>query len=115
MSLKESVVEGAALERFEARRCEFKEAANNFSSALATLRDTRYVPPQRVAQDVTERQQRVLAMLSESGAGLALREVHARLGEGITERQARKDLEALRILGLAQATGHGRGSRWSLS
>lgn len=76
---------------------------------------TRYVPPQRVAQDVTERQQRVLTVLSESGSGLALREVHEKIGQGITERQARKDLEALRILGLAQATGHGRGSRWRLS
>jgi len=76
---------------------------------------TRYVPPQRVAQNVTERQQRVLTVLSESGAGLALREVHERLGQGITERQVRKDLEALRILGLTQATGHGRGSRWRLS
>jgi ATP-dependent DNA helicase RecG len=76
---------------------------------------TRYVPPQRVAQNVTARQQRVLAVLSESGAGLALRDVHEMLGQGITERQARKDLEALRILGLAQATGHGRGSRWRLS
>ena len=76
---------------------------------------TRYVPPKRVAQDVTERQQRVLSILSESETGLALREVHERLGQGITERQVRKDLEALRILGLIQATGHGRGSRWRLS
>jgi ATP-dependent DNA helicase RecG len=76
---------------------------------------TRYMPPQRVAQNVTERQQRVLAVLSMSAEGMALREVHGMLGDGITERQARKDLEALRILGLAQATGHGRGSRWRLS
>jgi len=76
---------------------------------------TRYVPPQRVAQNVTARQQRVLAVLSESGAGLALREVHERLGHGITRRQVRKDLEALRILGLTQSSGHGRGSRWRLS
>ena len=40
MSRNESIVEDAALERFEAQRCEFKEAANNFSSTLATLRDT---------------------------------------------------------------------------
>lgn len=39
MSLKESIVEDAALARFGAQRCEFKEAANNFSSTLATLRD----------------------------------------------------------------------------
>ena len=70
---------------------------------------------EEVAQDMTERQQRGLTVLSESDSGLALREVHERIGQGITERQARKDLEALRILGLAQATGHGRGSRWRLS
>lgn len=39
MSLKESIVEDAALARFGAQRCEFREAANNFSSTLATLRD----------------------------------------------------------------------------
>ena len=61
------------------------------------------------------REQRVLTVLSESGSGLSLREVLERIGQGITERQARKDLEALQILGLAQATGHGRGSRWRLS
>ena len=76
---------------------------------------TRYVPPLRVAQNVTERQQRVLAVLSEAAAGMALRDIHAGLGREFTERQLRKDLEALRILGLAQAQGHGRGSRWMLS
>jgi len=76
---------------------------------------TRYVPPLRVAQNVTERQQRVLAVLSEAASGAAPRDIHAGLGKEFTERQLRKDLEALRILGLAQAQGHGRGSRWMLS
>jgi ATP-dependent DNA helicase RecG len=76
---------------------------------------TVYVPPQRVAQNVTERQQRVLAVLSTSAEGLALRDVHGVLGQELTERQLRKDLEALRVLGLAQAQGHGRGARWRLS
>jgi len=40
VSRNESIVEDAALERFAAQRCEFKEAANNFSSTLATLRET---------------------------------------------------------------------------
>ena len=64
---------------------------------------------------MTERQQRVLAVLSESGAGLAFREVRERLGDGYTERQIRSDLESLRILGLAEAMGRGRGSRWRMS
>ncbi len=74
-----------------------------------------YVPPQRVAHDVTERQQRVLKSLSHAGSGLALRELHEQIGPGVTARQVRKDLEALRFLGLIQAFGHGRGARWRLS
>ena len=76
------------------------------------LRPSRYVPPQRVGRDVTERQQDILALLAGEGAGLALRDIHARLGEGITERQVRDDLTTLRTLGLAVSSGHGRGARW---
>lgn len=76
---------------------------------------SRYVPPQRVARNLTERQQQVLALLSENSSGLALREVCASVVPTATERQVRKDLEALRILGLAQSTGHGRGARWKLA
>lgn len=76
---------------------------------------TRYVPPQRVAQNVTERQQRVLATLSTTQGGMALREIRSKLPPEFTDRQIRKDLEALRVLGLAQSTGHGMGARWQLS
>lgn len=76
------------------------------------FRPTRYVPPQRVAQDVTERQRAILAVLDEAGAGLALREVCERLSQSASERQIREDLAALRMLGLAQSAGHGRGARW---
>jgi len=75
---------------------------------------TRYVPPQRVAQNVTERQQRVLAVLSTSAEGMALREVCRALGDTINERQVRVELAALRVLGLASSFGHGAGSRWRL-
>ena len=75
---------------------------------------TRYVPPQRVAQNVTERQQRVLAVLSTSAEGMALREVCRALGDTINERQVRVELAALRVLGLASSSGHGAGSRWRL-
>src|ERR1043166_8345316 len=36
---------------------------------------SRYVPPQRVASDVTDRQQAILAILSERPGGLALRDI----------------------------------------
>lgn len=78
------------------------------------FRPTRYIPPTRVAQNVTDRQQLVLTVISSASSGLPLREIHVQIGDGLTERQLRKDLEALKILGLAQAQGHGRGARWIL-
>ena len=75
---------------------------------------TRYTPPQRVAQNVTERQQRVLAVLSTTAEGMALREVCRALGDSIPERQVRVELAALRVLGLASSSGHGAGARWRL-
>jgi len=76
---------------------------------------TRYVPPQRVAQNVTQRQQRVLAVLSTSEQGMALREVCRALGDMIAERQVRAELAALRVLGLVSSGGHGAGARWQLA
>lgn len=76
---------------------------------------TRYVPPQRVAQDVTERQQRVLLCLSGAADGLALREIRKGLGEGIAEWEIKNDLATLKHLGLVQVRGHARWARWVLS
>ena len=75
---------------------------------------TRYVPPLRVAQNVTERQQRVLAVLSTSAEGLALRQICDALAGSISDRQVRVELAALRVLGLASSSGHGAGARWRL-
>jgi ATP-dependent DNA helicase RecG len=76
------------------------------------FRPSRYLPPQRVGWNVTERQQAILALLDTASAGLALREIHSRLEMQVTERQAREDLATLRTLGLAVPEGHGRGARW---
>jgi ATP-dependent DNA helicase RecG len=76
---------------------------------------TRYVPPQRVAQNVTERQQRVLAVLSTSAEGLALRDIRKGLGEEIAEWEIKNELAALKHLGLVQTKGYARGARWILS
>ncbi len=75
----------------------------------------RYVPPLRVAQDVTERQQRVLAVLSTSAEGLALRDIRKGLGDEIPEWELKNELAALKHLGLVQTTGYARGARWILS
>lgn len=53
-----------------------------------------------------------LALLDGAGAGLALREIHARLAGDVSERQIREDLAMLRTLGLAASSGHGRGAKW---
>jgi ATP-dependent DNA helicase RecG len=76
------------------------------------FRPSRYVPPSRVGRDVSERQREILALLAERNSGLALREIHARLGSAASERQIREDLGTLRTLGLAHPQGHGRGARW---
>ena len=76
------------------------------------FRPGRYVPPQRVERDITERQQEILALLDAAPNGLALREVLGILPVTATERQVREDLAILRTLNLAASSGHGRGSRW---
>ena len=76
---------------------------------------SRYVPPQRVAKDVTERQQRVLAYLSEHPDGAPVREIAVGMGFTSTPRSLREDLTALKVLGLVTGQGWGRGARWYLS
>ena len=78
------------------------------------FRPGRYVPPQRVGRDLRERQQAILALLEQSGRGLALREIIAQLEPQATQRQVREDLAILRTLALVVSTGHGRGARWEL-
>ncbi|MDD5557138.1 MAG: ATP-binding protein [bacterium] len=81
-------------------------------AVVVRFRRAAYPPPHRDAGDLTERQRAVLATLHGSPAGLALREIHACLGEGITERQVREDLATLKAFGLAIPAGRGRGARW---
>lgn len=75
---------------------------------------SRYVPPQRVARDVTARQQRVLEVLSTEPSGMAVRDIVALLEGDVTLRQVRLELSALRVLGLVVSEGHGMGARWRL-
>lgn len=65
-----------------------------------------YVPSQRVAHDLSERQRRVLALLEVNRSGLALREVRSELGVGGMGGQGRS--------GPAQSTWVGRdGGAWA--
>lgn len=75
---------------------------------------TRYVPPQRIAHDLTERQRAVLALLDASRGGLALREIRAGLPGRPADWEVKNDLSLLRQLGLVESIGHGRGAYWRL-
>ncbi|OGA71234.1 MAG: AAA family ATPase [Betaproteobacteria bacterium RIFCSPLOWO2_12_FULL_65_14] len=79
------------------------------------FRPTRYVPPQRVARNLTERQRRILAHLAESAGGAAVRDIAGALGVSESPWTIREDLAALKNLGLVRSTGWGRGARWELT
>ena len=92
-------------------RPEIEEAGG---CVMVRFRPSRYVPPSRVAKDVTERQRQVLEVLGAgSSSGMALREIVARLGH-LTPRAVREDLAVLKTLGLVTTTGWGYGARWRL-
>jgi ATP-dependent DNA helicase RecG len=75
----------------------------------------RYVPPQRVARDLIDRQRAVLAVLEASKGGLAMREIRARMAGQATEWEVKEDLALLKQLGLVENFGHGRGAYWRLT
>ena len=79
---------------------------------MVRFRPRRYIPPERVQRTVTERQRTILALLDEAPAGLAVREIAAKLDDESTSRQVRLDLNLLKTLELAYSSGRGRGSRW---
>ena len=56
--------------------------------------------------------ERVLALLDHADQGLARREIYARLGPGVSERQVRRALEELRDRGLVVSTNRGPLTRW---
>ncbi len=76
------------------------------------FRQAGYVPKRGAESDLTEQQAAVLIQLRRSSHPLALREILARVDQPVTERQVRKELITLKIKGLAESSGHGRGARW---
>ena len=79
---------------------------------VVRFRPSRYVPPQRVAHDLSERQRMILAALDESPIGLPLREIVENLDGTATRRQVQLDLALLRSLSLIDFAGRGLGARW---
>ena len=90
------------------------EIEDSGGAVTVRFRPRRYVPPERVQRDVTDRQRAILALL-EASNGLPLRTIAARVEGAPTLRQVRLDLDTLRILGLVMSSGRGRGARWRLT
>ena len=67
-----------------------------------------YLPPRQVRHDLTERQQRILALLGR-GPRLPLRTIHERVGGGATRRSLRKDLAFLKSLNLIERPARAAG------
>ena len=90
------------------------EIEDNGHSVTVRFLPSSYVPPLRVGHNLTERQRTILALLDESGAGLALREILPLLDLDIDRRQVQRDLATLRELNLVTSSGRGRALRWQL-
>jgi ATP-dependent DNA helicase RecG len=72
---------------------------------------SRYLPPQRVGRDLSDRQQVLMQLLHEQRKGLALREMLSALNNP-PSWEIKNDLATLKALGLVEPTGHGRGAFW---
>lgn len=60
---------------------------------------------------LTNQQIKILQLLRSKGA-LPLREIHATLGLKLNKRRLREDIKILKIKGMVESSGTGRGSRW---
>ena len=90
---------------------EIKEASG---CVTVTFRPSRYIPPQRVEHNLTERQRTILSILNNSPEGLAISEISPQLTDHFTPYQIRSDLSTLRSLELVILEGHGRSAKWKL-
>ena len=90
---------------------EIKEAAG---CVTVTFRPSRYIPPQRVGHNLTERQRIMLSILNNSPDGLSISEISLQLTDSLTIYQIRSDLSTLRSLELIVLEGHGRSARWKI-
>jgi len=70
-----------------------------------------YVPPHQVSHELSERQRRVLHILSD-GKKWRSSDIVSQFSEPIASSTLRDDLMLLKRLGMIDSGGHGRGARW---
>ena len=89
------------------------EIEDDGGAITVRFRHGRFVP-MRSRREVgpAERLEEILVLLDRAEDGLTRREIHARLGLGVSERQVRRALEELRDKGLVVSTNRGPLTRW---
>lgn len=89
---------------------DFEEQAGN---VVVRFRLSQYTPPLRVSHDLTDRQRRILQLLSD-GVKWKVQDILRRLENAPAKRTLQDDLSLLRNLGLIESGGRGAGARWWL-
>jgi len=89
---------------------EFEEQAG---AVVVRFRPSGYHPPLRVGHDLTDRQRKVLLILS-GGERWMVKDILDRLEPRPAKRTLQDDLSMLQSLGLVELSGRGAGARWSL-
>ena len=90
------------------------EIDDDGGAVTVRFRHSQFVP-RNITIDVSEpegRREMILALLDGADEGLTRREIHARLGPGVSGRQVRTTLEKLRDSGLVMSTARGPLTRW---
>lgn len=80
---------------------------------IVRFRPTRHVPLTPVDHDLSPLQRELLEVLAQVGPA-SLKQIRSGLPSGTPERTVQDNLQLLRRLGLVDATGQGRGARWTL-
>jgi ATP-dependent DNA helicase RecG len=89
---------------------EFEEQAG---AVVVRFRPSGYHPPLRGTQDLSERQRRILLILSQGG-DWSLGKIYEELQDPASQRTVQAELRSLRSLGLVESSGRGRPARWRL-
>ena len=79
------------------------------------FRPGRYVPPHRVANDLTDLQRSIMALLDTRREGVPLRDIKDSIDPPAEEWEIKADLALLKALRLVDTTGRGRGAYWFLT
>ena len=90
------------------------EIEDDGEAVTVRFRHSQFVP-RTITSDVSGsegRREMILALLDGAEGGLTRREIHARLGPGVSERQVRRALEELGDKGLVVSTNRGPLTRW---